>query len=245
MSDVALITGASRGIGKASAFKLAKDGYDLALNYYRTVKGAKEILAKVEDQGRKALLFKADVSDYNAVEQMVRNVMTEFGRIDVLVNNAGIYPRKLLEDISSEDWREVIDINLTGIFNCCKHVVPHMKKHKKGAIVNFSSMLGLMGTKHGIHYAASKAGVLGLTKSLAKELAPYNIRVNAIAPGAIETDILKNDTPEQRTKRLKQIPLGRVGQPEEIAEVVSFLVSDRASYITGETLNVSGGMLII
>jgi len=245
MTSVALITGASRGIGKISALKLAQEGFDLALNYYRTEKGANEILSKVQDIGRKAILVKADVSDYSAVEALVKKVLVEFGKLDVLVNNAGVYPREFIDEISLKDWHDVIDINLTGIYNSCKHTVPLMKKQRSGSIINFSSVLGMMGSQHGLHYAASKAGVIGLTKSLAKELAPFNIRVNAIAPGAIETDILKNDTPGQRRKRLEQIPLGRVGQPEEIAEVVAFLASDKASYITGETINVSGGLLIV
>jgi len=245
MNDVSLITGASRGIGKASAIRLAEEGFDIAINYNRTESGAKEAFASVKEQGRNAILVKADVSDYGAVELMVKKVVDEFGRLDVLVNNAGVYPRKLIDDISPDEWQEVMDINLKGIFNCCKAAIPYMKEQRKGSIINLSSVLGIMGSKQGVHYSASKAGVIGITKSLAKELAPHNIRVNAIAPGAIETDILKKDTPEQRKRRIAQIPMGRVGRPEEIAEVVAFLASEKSSYITGETISVNGGLLMV
>ncbi len=245
MSNVALITGASRGIGRTSALRLARDGFDIAINYNRTEDGAKEALEEVMELGRTALLVKADVSDHKAVEVMVDKVIGDLGRLDVLVNNAGIYPRKQMDEVSSEEWHEVLETNLTSIFYCSKTVVPHMKKQGKGSIINLSSVLGIMGSKQGVHYASSKAGIIGLTKSLAKELAPFNIRVNAVAPGAIETDILKRDTPEQRKRRIEHIPMGRAGQPEEIAEVVAFLASDRASYITGETINVNGGLLMV
>jgi 3-oxoacyl-[acyl-carrier protein] reductase len=245
MSQVALITGASRGIGKATATSLARDGFDVALNYLRTEEGAREALGEVEKLGRRALLLKADVTDPKEVELMVSKVKEDLGSLDVLVNNAGVYPRKHIEDVTSADWEEVIGVNLTGMFNCAKAVIPIMKEQGKGTIINLSSVLGLKGSRQGVHYASSKAGILGFTKSLARELAPHNIRVNAIAPGAIETDILKQDTPEQRKRRLTTIPMGRVGQPEEIAEVVAFLASDRASYITGETINVNGGLLMI
>lgn len=245
MTDTALITGASRGIGRATATRLAEEGFDLALNFLRTEKGAKEAYEEVVALGRKAMTVKADVSDFDAVESMTKQVLDEFGHIDVLINNAGVYPRKAIGDVSQKDWDEVIGTNLRGVFNCCKAVIPHMKSRESGVIVNLSSVLGIMGSKQGAHYSSSKAGVIGLTKSLAKELAPFNIRVNAIAPGAIETDILKQDTPEQRRRRVAGIPLGRVGRPEEIAEAVVFLATERSSYITGETLNVNGGLLMI
>jgi 3-oxoacyl-[acyl-carrier protein] reductase len=245
MTDVALVTGASRGIGKASAIRLAREGFDIAINFKQGESGAREAFDGVRNIGRKAILLKADVSAIDDVEGMVESAVKELGAIDVLVNNAGIYPRKLIDDITSSDWEEVVDTNLKGVFNCCKVVIPHMKSRGSGVIINLSSVLGIMGSKQGAHYSASKAGVIGLTKSLAKELAPFNIRVNAIAPGAIETDILKQDTPEQRKRRIAGIPMGRVGRPEEIAEVVAFLASDKSSYVTGETLNVNGGLLMI
>jgi 3-oxoacyl-[acyl-carrier protein] reductase len=244
MTGTALITGASRGIGRATATRLAEEGFDLALNFLETEKGVTEALDEVVDSGRKAIIVRADVSDMEAVESMTKRVLDEFRDIDVLVNNAGIYPRKTIDDVSQKDWDEVVGTNLKGVFNCCKAVIPHMKSRGSGVIVNLSSVLGIMGSKQGAHYSASKAGVIGLTKSLAKELAPFNIRVNAVAPGAIETDILKQDTPEQRKRRIAGIPLGRVGRPEEIAEAVTFLATERSSYITGETLNVNGGLLM-
>jgi 3-oxoacyl-[acyl-carrier protein] reductase len=244
MTGTALITGASRGIGRATATRLAEEGFDLALNFLETEKGVTEALDEVVDSGRKAIIVRADVSDMEAVESMTKRVLDEFRDIDVLVNNAGIYPRKTIDDVSQKDWDEVVGTNLKGVFNCCKAVIPHMKSRGSGVIVNLSSVLGIMGSKQGAHYSASKAGVIGLTKSLAKELAPFNIRVNAVAPGAIETDILKQDTPEQRKRRIAGIPLGRVGRPEEIAEAVAFLATERSSYITGETLNVNGGLLM-
>jgi 3-oxoacyl-[acyl-carrier protein] reductase len=201
MTGTVIITGASRGIGRATAKRLAEEGFDLALNFLKTEKGIKDSSDEVVAAGRKALIVKADVSDMGAVESMMKKVLDEFGRIDVLVNNAGVYPRKTIDEVSQEDWDEVVGTNLKGVFNCCKAIIPHMKSRGSGVIVNLSSVLGIMGSKQGAHYSASKAGVIGLTKSLAKELAAFNIRVNAVAPGAIETDILKQDTQEQRKLR--------------------------------------------
>jgi 3-oxoacyl-[acyl-carrier protein] reductase len=169
----------------------------------------------------------------------------DLGGISVLINNAGIYQRRTFSDLSLEDWQRTIDVNLTGCFNCAKAVVPGMIERKEGNIVNVSSMLGFKGTSHGAHYAASKAGITAFTKSLALELSPHGIRVNAVAPGAIETEIIAYDDPQQRQNRIAATPLRKVGQPEEIASVVSFLVSEEASYMTGETLNVNGGFLMV
>ncbi len=245
MAQTALITGASRGIGRATAKRMAEEGFDLALNFLKTEEGVNEARKEVVAMGRRAFTVRADVSDLAQVESMIEKVLDELGHIDVLVNNAGVYPRKTIGDVSQKDWDEVVGTNLKSVFNCCKAVIPHMKGRGKGVIVNLSSVLGIMGSRQGAHYSASKAGVIGLTKSLAKELAPFNIRVNAIAPGAIETDILRQDTPEQRKRRIEGIPLKRVGRPEEIAEAVVFLATDRSSYITGETLNVNGGLLML
>jgi 3-oxoacyl-[acyl-carrier protein] reductase len=244
-NEVALVTGASRGIGKAIALRLALDGYDVAVNYLSNEAGAGEVSAKILEKGWKAQVYKADVADDEAVKNMVDAVRENLGPISALVNNAGIYQRSTFSDLSADDWRRTIDVNLTGCFNCAKAVVPDMQKRKGGNIVNISSMLGFKGSSHGAHYAASKAGVIAFTKSLALELSPHGIRVNAIAPGAIETEIIAYDTPEQREKRIESTPIRKVGQPEEIASIVSFLISEEASYMTGETLHANGGFMMV
>jgi 3-oxoacyl-[acyl-carrier protein] reductase len=244
-NEVALVTGASRGIGKAIALRLALDGYDVAVNCLSNEAGAAEVEAKIVEKGWKAHVYKADVADAETVKTMVDAIGDDLGPISVLVNNAGVYQRGTFSDLSTDDWQRTIDVNLTGCFNCTKAVVPGMLKRKGGSIVNISSMLGFKGTSHGAHYAASKAGVIAFTKSLALELSPQGIRVNAIAPGAIETEIIAYDSPEQREKRIQSTPIRKVGQPEEIALVVSFLVSEEASYMTGETLHANGGFMMV
>jgi 3-oxoacyl-[acyl-carrier protein] reductase len=244
-NEVALVTGASRGIGKAIALRLALDGYDVAINYLSNEAGAGEVAAKIVEKGWKADAYEADVADVEAVNGMVDAIGEDLGPISVLVNNAGIYQRSTFSDLSMDDWQRTIDVNLTGCFNCSKAVLPGMLKRKGGSMVNVSSMLGFKGTSHGAHYAASKAGVVAFTKSLALELSPRGIRVNAVAPGAIETEIIAYDTPERRKKRIQSTPVRKVGQPEEIASVVSFLVSEESSYMTGETLHANGGSMMV
>lgn len=244
-NEVALVTGASRGIGKAIALRLAMDGYDVAINCLSNEAEAGEVAAKIVEKGWKAHAYKADVADAEAVKSIVDAIGEDLGPISVLVNNAGVYQRSTFSDLSTDDWQRTIDVNLTGCFNCAKAVVPGMLKRKGGSIVNISSMLGFKGTSHGAHYAASKAGVIAFTKSLALELSPQGIRVNAVAPGAIETEIIAYDSPEQREKRIESTPVRKVGQPEEIASVVSFLVSEEASYMTGETLHANGGFMMV
>lgn len=244
-NEVALVTGASRGIGRAIALRLALDGFDVAVNFLGNQDGADEVTAKIEDKGRKARSYKADVADSDAVERMVSAIGNDLGQIGVLVNNAGIYQRSTFSDLSLDDWQRTIDVNLTGCFNCAKAVVPGMLEREEGNIVNISSMLGFKGTSHGAHYAASKSGVIAFTKSLALEVSPHGIRVNAVAPGAIETEIIAHDSPEQRQRRIETTPVRKVGQPEEIASVVSFLVSEESSYMTGETLHANGGYLMV
>ncbi len=244
-NEVALVTGASRGIGKAIALRLALDGYDVAVNFLSNQERAEEVTTKIGERGWKAMSYKADVADSEAVEKMVSNIGNDLGQIGVLVNNAGIYQRSTFSDLSLDDWQRTIDVNLTGCFNCAKAVVPGMLEREEGNIVNISSMLGFKGTSHGAHYAASKSAVIAFTKSLALELSPHGIRVNAVAPGAIETEIIASDSPEQRQRRIETTPVRRVGQPEEIASVVSFLVSEESSYMTGETLHANGGYLMV
>jgi 3-oxoacyl-[acyl-carrier protein] reductase len=242
---VALVTGGSRGIGGAIALRLALDGYDVAVNYLSNQEGAEEVTAKIVEKGWKARSYKTDVADYAAVEKMVSDIDNHMGPVGVLINNAGVYQRSTFSDLSLDDWQRTIDVNLTGCFNSAKAVVPGMLEREEGNIVNVSSMLGFKGTSHGAHYAASKSGVIAFTKSLALELSPHGIRVNAVAPGAIETEIIAYDSPEQRQKRIETTPARKVGQPEEIASVVSFLVSEESSYMTGETLHANGGYLMV
>ncbi len=242
---VALVTGASRGIGRSIALRLAEDGLDVGVNFLSHEDEARETSTGIKEIGRESRTYKADVADYEAVQDMVRKIVEELGSITVLVNNAGFYKRSTILNLAPEDWKRTIDVNLTGCYNCVKATVPDMKERKKGNIVNISSMLGFKGTSHGAHYASSKAGITALTKSLALELSPHGIRVNAIAPGAIETEIISYDTPQKRQTRIDATPLRRVGQPEDIASAVSFLISDEASYISGETLHVNGGFLMV
>ena len=238
-----LITGASRGIGRAIALKLGKEGYAIGVNFVNNEKQAQEVVDSILDSGGSALALKADVKDEAQVNEMMGVFISEFKEIYALVNNAGIYNRKKIHELTLEAWEETITTNLTGTFLCTKAVLPHLSEG--GRIVNFASVLAHMGSGQGAHYAASKAGVIGFSKSLARELAPKKILVNVVAPGATETDIIANDTPEKRKERGKITPLGRVAQPEEIAEVVSFLLSESANYITGETINANGGMWMV
>jgi 3-oxoacyl-[acyl-carrier protein] reductase len=237
-----LLTGASRGIGRATAILLAQQGYSLGLNYLENEKGAREVLGKVRSLGTRAVLLRADVGDDLQVEKMVAAFANEFGGIFGLVNNAGVYDRRRFFDISLTDWEMALRVNLTGTFLCCRAAVPHMIEG--GRIVNLSSNLAKQGSGQGAHYAAAKAGVMGFTRSLARELAPRKITVNAIAPGPTETDIIASDTPEKRAERLRLIPLGRVGKPEEIAATVAYFLSDGAAFTTGAVLDVNGGLFM-
>jgi 3-oxoacyl-[acyl-carrier protein] reductase len=235
-----VVTGASRGIGKAIAIALGKKGYAVGVNFLQGEGEAKRVVDTIQGDGGNALALKADVGDYDQVAEMIEILSSEFGGIYGLVNNAGIYDRKKFHELSPWDWDATIKTNLTGTFNCTKAVIAHMPSG--GRIVNIASVLAHTGSSQGAHYAASKAGMIGFTKSLARELAGQNITVNVVAPGATETDIIAHDTPEKRREREKITPIGRVGQPQEIADAVAFLFSEKASYITGETINVNGGM---
>lgn len=240
----AIVTGGSRGIGRAAALTLAEAGADVAVIYAGNTAVAEETVRLIEEKGRKGLAIQCDVADEAAVTAMVKDVKKELGRIDILVNNAGITRDGLLMIMKEADWQAVLDTNLTGAFHCTKAVTRLMMKQRSGSIINITSVVGETGNAGQANYAAAKAGLIGFTKSVAKELASRNIRCNAIAPGCIETDmtaVLGEDTVDAM---IKTIPMGRVAQPEEVAKAVLFLASDDASYITGQTLNVDGGMVM-
>ncbi len=241
---VALVTGASRGIGRAVAIRLAKSGAKIAVNYAGNQAAAEEVKQIIEQNGGEAILVQADISNAESVDAMVAAVMEAFGRIDILVNNAGITRDTLLMRMKEADWNAVIQTNLTGVFYVTKAVSKIMMKQRSGKIVNMSSVVGLMGNAGQANYAAAKAGVIGFTKSMAKELAARNITVNAIAPGFIATDMTAVLSDKVKEDLATKIPMGRLGEADDIANAVLFLVSDSASYITGQTLNVDGGMVM-
>ena len=238
---VALVTGAAQGIGKAVALLLARNGADIVVSDINLEK-AEETAKEVQALGRKALATKVDVATLGDVEKMVEAILAQFGKIDILVNNAGIARDKLILRMTEEDWDAVLNINLKGTFNCTKAVVRHMSKQRSGKIVNIASVVGEMGNAGQGNYAASKAGVIGFTKTIAREFAQRGINVNAIAPGYIETP-MTDTLPDKAKEELKRlIPMDRLGKPEDVAEAVLFLVSEASSYITGHVLNVNGGI---
>lgn len=241
---VALVTGASRGIGRAIAIELAKAGAKVAVNYAGNESKAKEVVDLIKENGGEAFAIQADVANAESVEVMVKEVIATFGALDILVNNAGITRDNLLMRMKEEDWDAVINTNLKGVFLCTKAVTRQMMKQKKGRIINIASIVGVCGNPGQANYVAAKAGVIGLTKTTAKELASRNITVNAIAPGFITTDMTDELPEEAKNEMLKQIPLGRFGDPADIAHVVRFLASDDSSYITGQTIHVDGGMVM-
>lgn len=241
---VALVTGGTRGIGKEIAKALAKERYDLIINYVSNNTDIKSFENELKEIGSKVIFIKADVSDYTSCEEMVKKGIETFGRIDTLVNNAGITKDNLLMRMKEEEFDKVIGINLKGVFNVTKQVIPCMIKKREGTIINVSSVVGVCGNAGQCNYSASKAGIIGFTKSLAKELASRNIRVNAVAPGFIQTDMTESLSDTIKDTINTQIPLKRMGEPQEVAKVVKFLASNDASYITGQVINIDGGMVM-
>ena len=240
----AVVTGGSRGIGRAVAEALAAEGATVAVIYAGNTKAAEDTVRAIEEAGGKAFAVQCDVADEDAVTDMVKMVHEKLGTIDVFVNNAGITRDGLLMRMKREDWDAVLSTNLTGVYNCTKAVTKIMMKQRSGSIINMTSVVGETGNAGQANYAAAKAGVIGFTKSAAKELASRNIRVNAVAPGCIDTDMTAVLSDAVKEEMIKSIPLGRTAAPEEVAQAVVFLASQKAGYITGQTLNVDGGMVM-
>lgn len=240
----AVITGAARGIGKAVALKLASLGANIVLNYRSSEKEVKEVENLIKDMGVEVISVKGDISKLDEVENLVSVAKEKFGCIDIMVNNAGITKDTLILRMKEEDFDTVIDINLKGVFNCLKCITPIMVKQKHGKIINLSSVVGISGNAGQVNYSASKAGVIGMTKSLAKEVGSRGINVNAVAPGYIETDMTEALGDKYKEEVKKNIPLKKLGKPEDVANVVAFLSSEASDYVTGQVIQVDGGMLM-
>ena len=240
----AVVTGASRGIGRAIALELASKGANIVVNYAGSEGKAQEVVEEIQQLGGKAIAIRANVADMEDVQAMMKATITQFDTLDILVNNAGVTRDNLLMRMKEEEWDEVININLKGVFNCTKAVTRQMMKQRSGKIINISSIVGVSGNPGQANYVAAKAGVIGLTKSTARELASRNINVNAVAPGFITTDMTDKLPEEVKVEMLKQIPLAKFGEAKHIATVVSFLASEQSDYMTGQTLHVDGGMVM-
>ncbi len=239
---IALVTGASRGIGRAIALLLGKEGTTVIVNYNGNEKKANEVVEEIQKSGGKAEAYPCNVADFNAVKEMIDYVVKTYGSLDILINNAGVTRDGLVMKMSEEDFDIVMDTNLKGSFNCCKHVARQMLKQRYGKIINMSSVVGVAGNAGQANYAASKAGVIGLTKSLAKELGSRGITVNAVAPGYVDTDMTASLPDQVKEKVVETVPMQRMGTVEEVAELVCFLASEKAGYITGQVIGVDGGM---
>ncbi|MGS2888550.1 3-oxoacyl-[acyl-carrier-protein] reductase [Staphylococcus aureus] len=242
MTKSALVTGASRGIGRSIALQLAEEGFNVAVNYAGSKEKAEAVVEEIKAKGVDSFAIQANVADADEVKAMIKEVVSQFGSLDVLVNNAGITRDNLLMRMKKQEWDDVIDTNLKGVFNCIQKATPQMLRQRSGAIINLSSVVGAVGNPGQANYVATKAGVIGLTKSAARELASRGITVNAVAPGFIVSDMTDALSDELKEQMLTQIPLARFGQDTDIANTVAFLASDKAKYITGQTIHVNGGM---
>lgn len=241
---VAIVTGASRGIGRAVALRMAEEGATVVINYNGSVEGAESVRKEIEEMGGTAGIYQCDVSDFDACEKFFQDIIQQYGRIDILVNNAGITRDGLLMKMSESDFEQVINTNLTGSFHCIRFASRQMLKQRSGRIINMSSVSGVTGNAGQANYSASKAGVIGLTKAAARELASRQITVNAIAPGFIDTDMTSILGEKVKEEAVKQIPLGSFGKPEDVANLAAFLASEQAGYITGQVIHVDGGMVM-
>ena len=239
---VAIVTGASRGIGRAIALALAESGADVVVNYAGSEQAAREVAGEIERLGQKALIVQADVADAGQVDQLVKQTLDAFGKVDILVNNAGVTRDNLLMRMKDEEWDQVISTNLKGVYHCMKAVTRPMMKQRSGRIINIASVVASLGNAGQANYVAAKAGVIGLTKSVARELASRGVTVNAVAPGFTETDMTAKLGEDIQAGLKTQIPLQRLGKPEDVAAMVRYLATDEASYITGQTIHVDGGM---
>lgn len=238
----ALVTGASRGIGAATAIRLAREGCDVAISYRSSRAGAEAVIERIKGMGRRAVALQADLDDPKQAKKLVERAAGGLGGLEILVNNAGYSQHADVEGLSLEDWERMVRVTLSAAFVCAQAAIPYMKEAGWGRIVNVASLRAMTGSDHGAHYAAAKAGLIGLTKSLALELARYNITVNGVSPGYTRTEMTRQALEEHGAEIMKKIPLGRAAEPEEIAAVISFLASEDASYITGETVDVNGGI---
>lgn len=244
MKGVALVTGASRGIGRAIALRLAQEGYAVAVHCIKSIDKANAVCAEIRANGGQAQAYFCDIANTGDVSDMISRIHTELGSITVLVNNAGIAQQKLFTDITPEEWRRMMAVHVDGAYNTCHTVLPDMIRHHKGAIVNVSSMWGQIGGSCEVHYSTAKAALIGFTKALAKEVGPSGIRVNCVAPGVIQTDMMAGFDDETLSALSDETPLCRLGTPEDVAAAVSFLVSEQASFITGQVLAPNGGIVI-
>lgn len=244
MSKTVLITGASKGIGAATAILFAEKGYNVVMNYNNSVQSALILQKSLVESGYKVIAYQANVTNRIDVELMVKETVERFGSIDILINNAGVASQGLFTDISDLEWNEVLDVNLNGVFNVTQAVLPYMIRQKSGSIINISSMWGQVGASCEVAYSAAKAGVIGLTKALAKEVGPSGVRVNCIAPGLIETGMNQELTLEDVAAIVEETPLGRIGSTNDVASSALFLASDESSFITGQVLGVNGGYII-
>jgi len=243
--EVAIVTGGSRGIGAAICEKLAQEGTQVVVNYVKNAKAAETVVKEIREKRGNAFSFCCDVSDFSQVKHMMQKTLEKYGRIDILVNNAGIFPQAFVDEVFPEEWRKAIEVNLMGTFNCSKAIIPCLKKQGRGKIINCSTISANLPDVRLSAYAAAKAAINNFTKVLAAELAPYNITVNAYAPGIIETDMVRDMIRERGDGQLGQIALRRFGKPEEVADLVAFLASKESDYITGATIPIDGGMFIV
>lgn len=244
MSKTVIITGASKGIGANMAIRFAEKGYNVVMNYNNSVQSAILLQKSLKESGYSVIAYKANVKNRLEVDLMIKEAIYRFGSIDILINNAGVSNQSLITDISEQEWNDIIGVNLTGVFNCCQAVLPHMINQKSGSIINISSMWGEVGASCEVAYSAAKAGVIGFTKALAKEVGPSGINVNCITPGLIETAMNQNLTIDDVAAIVDQTPMGRIGSTNDVASAAMFLASEEANYITGQVLGVNGGFVV-